>query len=99
MFRPDSRWSFHAGADLNMTTFRTGDTLGTALTLPQYNDALGNYRDIRIGLGAGYRFCSSFSAELEGGYSVNRQIDYTRIDERVKFDPAPYVRLGLNARF
>ena len=28
-------------------------------------------------------------------YSVNRQIDYTRIDERVEFNPAPYAGLGL----
>ena len=93
----DDHWSFHVGADLNMVTFRTSDSLGTSIGLPQYNDELGSYRDIRIGAGVSYRINRTMSVEADAGYSVNRQIDYTNIHESVMFDSAaPYVALHLN---
>lgn len=98
-FTPDEHWRFHVGADLDTVTFRTSNSLGTSIGQPQYNDALATYRDIRIGTGVGYRFSKTVNAEADAGYSVNRQINYTRIDERVEFDPAPYVRLGLHVSF
>jgi len=99
VYTPNDHWHFHVGADLNMATFRTGDSLGTSIGLPQYNDALGTYRDIRIGAGVGYRISKTLSVEADAGYSVNRQIDYTRIDECVEFDPAPYAGLSLRLSF
>jgi hypothetical protein len=78
IYTPNDHWSFHAGASLNMTTFRTGDSLGTSIGLPQYNDALGTYRDIRIGAGVGYHINKTLSVEADGGYSVNRQIHADR---------------------
>jgi len=99
IYTPNDHWSFHAGASLNMATFRTSDSLGTSIGLPQYNDALGTYRDIRIGAGVGYRINKTLSVEADVGYSVNRQINYTRIDERVEFDPAPYAGLRLRLSF
>ncbi|OQW96488.1 MAG: hypothetical protein BWK77_04485 [Verrucomicrobia bacterium A1] len=99
VYRPDEHLSLHLGVDMKRATFRTSDTLGTSIGLPQYNDALGNYRDIRLGAGVDYTFTHSLSVEAEAGYSVNRQIDYTQIDERVEFDPAPYFRLGVKVSF
>jgi hypothetical protein len=99
IYTPNDHWSFHVGADLNIATFRTSDSLGTSIGLPQYNDALGTYRDIRIGAGVSYRISKTLSVEADAGYSVNRQIHYTRIDERVKFNPAPYAALGLRLNF
>jgi len=99
IYQPDEHWSFHFGANIVGTTFRSSDTLGTSIGRPQYNDALGTYRDIRVGGGLGYQFSKAFRLEAEAGYSVSRQIDYTRIDETVDFDPAPYVRLGMNLGF
>jgi len=95
IYTPNDHWSFHAGASLNMATFRTSDSLGTSIGLPQYNDAIGTYRDIRIGAGIGYRINKILSVEADCGYSVNRQIDYTRIEQRVKFHSAPYAGLSL----
>lgn len=99
IYTPNDDWSFHVGADLNMATFRTSDSLGTSIGLPQYNDALGTYSDIRIGTGLGYRISKNLSVEADAGYSVDRQIDYTRIDERAEFDPAPYAGFGLHLSF
>jgi len=95
----NDHWSFHAGSSFNTVTFRTGDSLGTSIGLPQYNDAIASYSDIRIGAGVSYRFNKTLSVEADGGYSVKRKIDYTRIDERVDFDPAPYAGISLRMSF
>ena len=95
----DEKLHFHIGAEMNLITFSTNELAETTSELAQYNDALATYRDIRLGTGINYRFSESFSTEAEAGYSVNRQIDYTEIDERVAFDSGPYVRLGLRMSF
>lgn len=95
----DERWSFHAGAGISGTTFRTGDSFGTQHGDARLNDALATYRDIHLALGIGYRITRTVRAELEAGYSIHRRIDYTRVDERVRFAPAPFVRLGLGVGF
>lgn len=99
VYHPNKRWSYHIGANLNGATFRTNDTFGTERGEPRYNHALASYRDIRVSTGLQMRVTSQLALSAEGGYSVNRQIDYTRIDERVKFDPAPYFQLSLRTRF
>ncbi len=98
-YRIDDRWRLYAGVNVNAMTFRSKDGLGDSIALPAYNDALGTYRDIRLGAGLGFKITETLSVEAEGGSSIHRQIDYTRIDERVKFDSAAYVRVGLAAAF
>lgn len=99
VYHPNKRWSYHVGANLNGAIFRTSDTFGTKRGESRYNHALASYRDIRVGAGFEVRVSERLTFNAEGGYSVNRQIDYTRIDERVKFDPAPYFQVGLRAKF
>lgn len=98
-YQPNERWNFYTGMNMVGSTFRASESLGDSIGLSQYNDALGTYRDIRLGGGVGYQLTKRFSIEVEAGYSVSRQIDYTRIDEKVEFDPAPYFRLGLRVGF
>ena len=98
-YQPNERWSFYTGLNVVGSTFRTSESLGNSIGLSRYNDALGTYRDIRLGGGVGYQLNQRFSIEAEAGYSVRRQIDCTRIDEKVEFDPAPYFRIGLRLGF
>ncbi len=98
-YRLDSQWSLYVGGDFSGSTFRTSENLGNQIGASQYNRALGTYRDARIGPGVTCRITRGLRAELEGGYSVYRRIDYTRIGQTVDFDPAPYVRAGLSGRF
>ena len=88
-YRPNDHWSSRVGADLNMVTFRTDDSLGTSVVLPQYNDALGTYRDIRIGAGVTHRISKTPSVKANLGYPVNRQIDCAGTDDRVELIPLP----------
>lgn len=99
-YTPDEQWSFHFGMDMVLgTTFRTSDTLGSSVGLPEFDGELGSYSDFRLGAGVGYQLSKSFSLEVEAGYSVDRKIEYSDIDETVEFDPAPYVRLSLRYEF
>lgn len=99
VYTPNDNLSFHIGAEMDMTTFHSNDLTKNSKELSQYNDALGTYRDIRLGTGIIYRFSETLRAEVDAGYSVNRQVDYTEIDESVEFDSSPYARLGLRASF
>jgi hypothetical protein len=95
-YQIDPKWSLYGGIDLSGTTFRTDETLGTKTGFPKYNNARATYRDIRLGAGAGYDVGHGLRAEIEAGYSVYRDINYKDIDQDVKFNPTPYVRLGLS---
>ena len=95
----EKNWAVYAGGNLNGTIFRTGENFGTQIGQSQYNNALGYYRDIRAGVGTSYEIIHGLHAELEGGCSVYRDIDYTRIDTNVRFGPSPYVRLALRYQF
>lgn len=100
IYSPDDQWSFQVGMDSNFgTTFRTSNTLGTSIGLPQYDDALGSYSDLRFGGGVTYRLDDSWRLEASAGYSTSREIDYKDIGDKIKFDDAPYFRLGVSFGF
>jgi len=94
-YQLDPKWSLYTGLDMNGTTFRTDKILAPNIG----NNALATYRTIRLGVGASYEVLRGIQAEIEAGYSVYRDLNYNDIDQDVKFDPAPYVRVGLNYRF
>jgi hypothetical protein len=97
-YRVTPRLKFFAGVDGNFTVFRAGGNLGNKIGQSQFNNALGTYRDFRIGVGAEHQIVRGWSATVEGGYSLGREINYTRIDETVKFGSAPYIQVGLRWR-
>lgn len=98
-YRVKPRLDLFAGLDGNFTVFRAESDLGNKIGLPQYNNGLGTYRDFRLGVGAEYRLVAGLSAQVEGGYSFAREIDYTRIGQKVDFGSAPFVAAALRYRF
>ncbi|MGV3775030.1 MAG: DUF6268 family outer membrane beta-barrel protein, partial [Verrucomicrobiales bacterium] len=98
-YRLDPKWTLYTGLDTAGTTFKTSKSFSDELGTSRYDDALASYRDVRVGAGARWQVINGLRAELEAGASVYRRIDYKDLDEEVEFDPAPYVRLGLNYRF
>ncbi len=95
----DHRLSLFAGFDGEFAVFRGEDNMGSKIGLPQYNNALGTYRDFHAGVGVEYRLVRGLTASVEGGYSFDREMDYQRIDQTVKFDSAPYVQVGFRYHF
>ena len=98
-WRVDPRLNLFAGLSGNFTVFRLSHDFGDQLGQTRFNSGLGTYRDFRVGVGLEYRLVRGLGAEVEGGYSFRRDIDYTRIDETVKFGSAPFVQAGLRLRF
>jgi opacity protein-like surface antigen len=98
-YRLNSKLSLFAGFDGEFTVFRADNNLGDKIGMSQFNNGLGTYRDFRFGVGAEYRIFRGLTASVEGGYSFDRELDYQRIDQTVKFDSAPYVQAGLRYRF
>ena len=92
-------WSVYGGLDLNGAVFRTSADIGKESGFFRYNNAMASYHDLRLGVGTKYLLMPRFWAELEAGYSVYRKIDYVRIDDAVRFEPAPYIRFGLHYLF
>jgi len=91
--------SFYAGGRMVATTFRTDSDQGDKIGLPRFNNALSTYRDFHLGGGVNYQIIRGLMFSVEGGYSVGRQIDYTRLGETVEFDPSPYIQAGVKGRF
>jgi opacity protein-like surface antigen len=99
LYRVAPKLSVFAGGDIKLAVFRADTDQGDQIGLRQYNNALGTYRDFHLGAGAEYEIVRGLSVAVEGGYSVGREIDYKRVGETVKFDPAPYGQVGVKYRF
>jgi len=98
-YRLNSKLSVFGGFSGNYTVFRGDNNMGDKIGLSQYNNALGTYRDFRAGAGVEYQLLHGLFASVEGGYSFDRELDYRRIDQVIRFDSAPYVQAGLKYRF
>lgn len=87
------------GADVRFAVFRTDDSIQSKTGVSGYNNALGTYRDYHLGAGGEYDIIKGLSLSAETGFSVGREIDYTRIDKQVDFHTSPYARVGIRYSF
>jgi opacity protein-like surface antigen len=99
IYRVDNQFEVFVAGGGNFTVFRTDQNLGDKIGQPAFDHALGTYRDFHIGAGAEYRLVRGLSIGVEGGYSLGREIDYTRIDQTLSFGSSPYFQVGLKYRF
>lgn len=89
-----------AGVGLNFTVFRADKDMGERVNqnnidTARFNNALGTYHDFHLGAGVDYQLVRGLYLSAEGGYSVGREFDYSRLDETVSFKPAPYVQTSI----
>jgi len=87
------------GGEIKGGNYRTGSDFGTDVGNPALNNAVVSYREIRAGAGLVYQFHPAVALEAEGGWMVDRLLDYYRADTRVRGDGAPYAQVGLKAKF
>ena len=90
-----------AGADVREASFRVNGQFGQDRGIPKLNDAILNYSEIRAGAGLTWKFSKSVNLDVEGGCAPYRRFEYPRADGfKVKADDwAPYLRIGLSAKF
>ena len=99
IYRFCDHFDVFAGGEFELATFRTDHDLSTKTGLTGFNDVLGSYREFRLGSGFEYNFCHKFSAGIQGGYALGRQIKYQDEGETAKFGSAPFVQAELKMKF
>lgn len=99
IYRVNNRLVLGVGASADFTVFRADQDLGDKIGQPTFDNALGTYQDFHIGAGAYYRLWRQLSIGIEAGYSVGREIDYSQINQTVKFNNGPYVQVAMKWRF
>lgn len=88
-----------AGGELKSGAYRVADDFGRAVGMPDLDNQVVDYRELRVGAGARYRFCPHFSAVLEGGWLIDRRFEYDDADLLLNGDGAPYLLLSVGGRF
>lgn len=92
--------TLYAGADIKANTFRTDNHFGDTHGDTGLNNAWLSYEEVRAGVGLEWKFNSSISLSLEGGYVPYRQFDYQRTEVRYhNVQGAPYGALMLHGSF
>jgi hypothetical protein len=90
-------WEFRLQGEIKGGGFRTDNR--TTNTPRKLNNAVVEYYEYRVGAQVTFSKWKPFDLVLNAGYSLERTFDYFRADKVFKADPAPYVRLELNAEF
>jgi hypothetical protein len=96
VYEPNDRWQFRLLGELLFDSFRTEEVITPRFEL---HNAIVQYSEIRAGLQAKYSLSDRIRAVLGAGYTVRRNYDFFRADKSVTTDPAPYVKLGFEAKF
>ena len=98
VYEPNDDWQFRLLAELYYESFRTDDVLTTEHKL-QLHNAIVEYSEDRVGVQAKYSGIKPFQFIAGAGCTVRREFDFFRAHERAVTDPAPYVRLSVEAKF
>ena len=98
VFEANDDWQLRLLGEIIFDSFRT-DTIITPDPRFQLNNAVVQYSEYRLGIQAKYSPCKQFKFFAGAGYTLRREFDFFRADQRAKVDPAPYVKIGLEAKF
>ncbi len=97
VYQPNDDWDLRLLGELNFTSFRTDDVLTTERKL-QLHNAIVQYSENRAGLQVGYSGFKPFKIIAGAGVTI-RNFDFFRANQSKKTDPAPYVRIAMEAKF
>jgi hypothetical protein len=98
VYNPNDDWEFRVLGDIFFESFRTDDVITPEKKLRVHNAVL-EYSEIRAGGQVTYSRLKPFDITLGGGYTLRRDFDFFRVDQAKRTDPAPYVRLAIEANF
>jgi len=96
VYEPNDQWQFRVAGELLFDSFRTDDVVTPEFEL---HHAVVQYSEIRFGFEAKYTLLNKIRAFAGAGATVRRKFEFFRADESATTDPAPYVKLGLEAKF
>src|SRR5213596_2091442 len=98
VYNPSDDWEFRIFGDLFYESYRTDDVITPARKL-QLHNAVVQYSEDRVGIQAKYSGFKPFAIIVGAGCTVLRDFDFFRADQSKKTDPAPYVRVSVEAKF
>ncbi len=98
VWQPNDDWEFRVLGELYYTSFRTDDVVTPAGNFHLHH-AVVQYSEDRVGVSATYQGLKPFRLTAEGGCTFLRDFDFFRSNQSVKADPAPYIRIAIEAKF
>ena len=98
VYQPNDDWDFRLTGELSVTSFRTDDVLTTERKL-QLHNAIVQYQEDRAGAQVAYSGFKPFKIIASAGVTIRRDFDFFRANQAKKTDPAPYVRIAMEAKF
>jgi hypothetical protein len=98
VYNPSDDWDLRLMGELSVTSFRTDDVLTTERKL-QLHNAIVQYQEDRAGAQVAYSGFKPFKIIAGAGVTIRRDFDFFRANQAKKTDPAPYVRIAMEAKF
>jgi hypothetical protein len=98
VYQPNDDWDLRITGELNYTSFRTDDVLTTERKL-QLHNAIVQYSENRVGAQMAYSGFKPFKIIAGAGVTIAREFDFFRASQKKRIDPAPYVRIAMEAKF
>jgi len=98
VYQPNDDWEFRILGELNYLSARTDDVVTTERKL-QVHDAVIQYSEYRAGVQFAYSGIKYLKVLAGAGATIERDFDFYRIHQSKRTDPAPYVRVGVEAKF
>src|SRR6185369_12322196 len=98
VYQPNDDWDLRITGELNYTSFRTDDVLTTERKL-QLHNAVVQYSENRAGAQMAYSGFKPFKIIVGAGVTIAREFDFFRANQKKRVDPAPYVRIAMEAKF
>ena len=98
VYQPNDDWEFRILGELNYLSVRTDDVITTERKL-QVRNAVLQYSEYRAGAQIAYSGLKYFKLIAGAGATVERDFDFYRIHQSKRTDPAPYLRIGAEAKF
>ena len=98
VYQPNDDWQFRLLGDLFFQSYRTDDVITPEKKL-QLHNAVVEYSEIRAGAQAKYSGFKPFAIIAGAGCTLLRDFDFFRADQSKRTEPAPYVRLSIEAKF
>src|SRR4029453_12324453 len=98
IYQPNDDWDIRITGELNYTSFRTDDVFTTERKL-QLHNAVVQYSENRAGAQVSYSGFKPFKIIAGAGVTIAREFDFFRASQKKRIDPAPYVRIAMEAKF
>jgi hypothetical protein len=98
VYQPNDDWQFRLLGELYYQSYRTDDVITPERKL-QLHNAVVQYNEDRAGVQAKYSGFKPFAIIAGAGCTIVRDFDFFRASQAKRTEPAPYVRLSIEAKF